>query len=40
MTMELITLPSAKALRLRFSLAVRAGDFLFLSGAIGTCPER
>ena len=36
--MEIITLPSAKALGLPFSSAVRAGDFLYLSGAIGNKP--
>jgi len=36
--MERITLPSAKALHLPFCSAVRAGDFLFLSGAIGNRP--
>jgi 2-iminobutanoate/2-iminopropanoate deaminase len=36
--MEFITLPSAKALGLPFSSAVRAGDFLSLSGAIGNKP--
>jgi enamine deaminase RidA (YjgF/YER057c/UK114 family) len=36
--METITLPSAKALRLPFSSAVCAGDFLYLSGAIGNKP--
>jgi 2-iminobutanoate/2-iminopropanoate deaminase len=36
--MEHIALPSAKALGLPFSSAVRAGDFLFLSGAIGNRP--
>jgi enamine deaminase RidA (YjgF/YER057c/UK114 family) len=38
MKMETITLPSAKALGLPFSSAVRAGDFLYLSGAIGNKP--
>ena len=33
--METITLPSAKSLGLPFSSAARAGDFLFVSGAIG-----
>jgi 2-iminobutanoate/2-iminopropanoate deaminase len=33
--METITLPSMKALGLPFCSAARAGDFLFLSGAIG-----
>ena len=37
-TMQHITLPSAKALHLPFCSAVRAGDFLFLSGAIGNRP--
>jgi 2-iminobutanoate/2-iminopropanoate deaminase len=36
--MEHIALPSAKPLGLPFSSAVRAGDFLFLSGAIGNRP--
>ena len=36
--MQHITLPSAKALHLPFCSAVRAGDFLFLSGAIGNRP--
>ncbi len=36
--METITLPSAKALGLPFCSAARAGDFLFLSGAIGNKP--
>ena len=36
--MEHITLPSAKALNLPFCSAARAGDFLFLSGAIGNRP--
>ena len=36
--MQHITLPSAKALELPFSSAVRAGDYLFLSGAIGNRP--
>jgi 2-iminobutanoate/2-iminopropanoate deaminase len=36
--MEHITLPSASTLALPFSQAVRAGDFLFLSGAIGNQP--
>jgi 2-iminobutanoate/2-iminopropanoate deaminase len=36
--MEMITLPSAKALKLPFCSAARAGDFLFLSGAIGNRP--
>jgi 2-iminobutanoate/2-iminopropanoate deaminase len=36
--MEHIALPSAKALGLPFSSAVRAGDFLFISGAIGNRP--
>jgi len=33
-----IILPSARTLGLPFSQAVRAGDFLFLSGAIGNRP--
>ena len=33
--METITLPSMEALGLPFCSAARAGDFLFLSGAIG-----
>ena len=33
--METITLPSMKALGLPFCSAARAGDFLYLSGAIG-----
>jgi reactive intermediate/imine deaminase len=33
--MEMITLPSMKALGLPFCSSARAGDFLFLSGAIG-----
>jgi 2-iminobutanoate/2-iminopropanoate deaminase len=37
-TMEHIILPSAKALHLPFCSAARAGDFLFLSGAIGNRP--
>jgi 2-iminobutanoate/2-iminopropanoate deaminase len=37
-TMQHVTLPSAKALHLPFCSAVRAGDFLFLSGAIGNRP--
>src|ERR1700689_1963634 len=37
-TMQHITLSSAKALHLPFCSAVRAGDFLFLSGAIGNRP--
>ena len=36
--MEFITLPSAKALGLPLSSAVRAGEFLYLSGAIGNKP--
>jgi 2-iminobutanoate/2-iminopropanoate deaminase len=36
--MEMITLPSMKALRLPFCSAARAGDFLFVSGAIGARP--
>src|SRR5277367_2575848 len=36
--MQHITLPSAKALGLPFCSAMRAGDFLFLSGAIGNRP--
>lgn len=36
--METITLPWAKSLGLPFSSAVRAGDFLFVSGAIGNRP--
>jgi 2-iminobutanoate/2-iminopropanoate deaminase len=36
--METITLPSMKALELPFCSAARAGDFLFLSGAIGNRP--
>ena len=36
--MEYVTLPSAKALNLPFCQAVRAGDFLYLSGAIGNRP--
>ncbi len=36
--MEHITLPSARSLNLPFSQAVRAGDLLFLSGAIGNRP--
>ena len=36
--MEHITSPSAQTLRLPFPEAVRAGDFLFLSGAIGNRP--
>jgi 2-iminobutanoate/2-iminopropanoate deaminase len=36
--MEHIALPSAKALGLPFCFAVRAGDFLFLSAAIGNRP--
>jgi 2-iminobutanoate/2-iminopropanoate deaminase len=36
--MEHLILPSAQPLRLPFSQAVRAGDFLFLSGAIGAKP--
>ena len=36
--MEYITSPSAKALGLPFCQAVRAGDFLYLSGAIGNRP--
>jgi 2-iminobutanoate/2-iminopropanoate deaminase len=35
---EHIALPSAKPLGMPFSSAVRAGDFLFLSGAIGNRP--
>jgi 2-iminobutanoate/2-iminopropanoate deaminase len=38
MKMETITLPSANALGLPFSSAVRADDFLYLSGAIGNKP--
>jgi 2-iminobutanoate/2-iminopropanoate deaminase len=38
MKMETITLPSANALGLPFSSAVRADDFLYLSGAIGNNP--
>ena len=37
-TMQHITLSSAKALHLPFCSAVRAGDFLFLSGAMGNRP--
>ncbi len=36
--MEHITLPEFRTLWLPFSQAVCAGDFLFLSGAIGTGP--
>src|SRR5271157_2603990 len=36
--MEHITSPSAQPLGLPFSEAMRAGDFLFLSGAIGNRP--
>lgn len=36
--MDHITLPSAQPLALPFRQAVRAGDFLFLSGAIGNRP--
>ena len=36
--MEFITLSSAKALGLPFSSGVRAGEFLYLSGAIGNKP--
>jgi reactive intermediate/imine deaminase len=36
--METITLPSLKPLGLPFCSAARAGDFLFLSGAIGNRP--
>ena len=36
--MQRITLHSAKALHLPFSSATRAGDFLFLSGALGNRP--
>ena len=36
--MQHITSPSMSALGLPFSQAVRAGDFLFLSGAIGKRP--
>jgi reactive intermediate/imine deaminase len=36
--MEMITLPTMKALGLPFCSATRAGDFLFLSGAIGNRP--
>ena len=36
--MEFITLPSAKTLGLPLSSAVRAGEFLYLSGAVGNKP--
>jgi 2-iminobutanoate/2-iminopropanoate deaminase len=36
--MEHLILPSSQPLRLPFSQAVRAGDFLFISGAIGNEP--
>lgn len=36
--METITLPSMKPFGLPFCSAARAGDFLFLSGAIGNRP--
>ncbi len=36
--MDFITLPSDQGLKLPFSQAVRAGDYLFLSGAIGNLP--
>ena len=38
--MEHVISPSAQPLRLPFSQAVRAGDFLFLSGAIGASRAR
>lgn len=36
--MEFINSPSARALRLPFSQAVRVGDVLYLSGALGNRP--
>jgi enamine deaminase RidA (YjgF/YER057c/UK114 family) len=38
LAVEHVTLPAFRALGLPFSQAVRAGDFLFLSGAIGDRP--
>lgn len=36
--MEFIVSPAAKALKLPFSQAVRVGDVLYLSGALGNLP--
>ena len=36
--MEFITSPAAKAAKLPFSQAVRVGDVLYLSGALGNIP--
>ena len=36
--MEFINSPDAKTLKLPFSQAVRVGDILYLSGALGNCP--
>lgn len=36
--MEFITSPAAKAAKLPFSQAVRVGDVLYLSGALGNVP--
>jgi reactive intermediate/imine deaminase len=38
MTMEFINTPAARAFGLPFSQAVRVGDILYLSGALGNIP--
>ncbi|MBR2688576.1 MAG: RidA family protein [Aquamicrobium sp.] len=38
--MEFINSPAAKAAKLPFSQAVRVGDILYLSGALGNLPGR
>ncbi|HEY1978703.1 MAG TPA: Rid family hydrolase [Xanthobacteraceae bacterium] len=38
--MEFFTLPEAKPLNLPFSQAVRVGDVLYLSGALGIAPDK
>jgi reactive intermediate/imine deaminase len=38
--MQFITSPAAKAARLPFSQAVRVGDVLYLSGALGNVPGK
>jgi reactive intermediate/imine deaminase len=40
MAIEFINSPAAKALKLPFSQAVRVGDVLYLSGALGNVPGR
>ena len=40
MTVEYFTSPAAKAANLPFSLAVRVGDVLYLSGALGNVPGK